>query len=284
MLPSSFNSILAAAVDGGYGVLALNVFDNLTLQTAVDVAEDLRSPLIIQTSVKTVRALGAGRLSAMFTAATSDTTVPVVLHLDHCPDREVVSLCIAHGWHSVLFDASHLPLAEATEQTAAVVTEAHAGGVAVEGEIEGIQGVEDGIGSDLSPDLYPIARVVEFIEYTGVDCFAPAIGNAHGQYKNVPTLDTPRVRALYEATRIPMALHGGSGLTKEQFTELIAAGCPKVNISTALKRAFVEGNRSFLRDHTGKVEPLDLISHVREHVADCVRDHVTMFGSAGKTL
>ncbi len=273
--------LLAPAIEGGYGVLALNVFDDLTLRTAIETAEEERAPIIIQTSVKTVKAIGAKELSQMFARTASDATIPVSLHLDHCPDPAVASECIANGWNSVLFDASHLPLEEATRQTSAVVVEAHANGVHVEGEVEGIQGVEDGVGSDAAPTVYPDDVIVDFMETTKVDCFAPAIGNAHGLYKAAPKLDVERVRRLFARTEVPMALHGGSGLTTAQFHELITAGCAKVNISTALKRTFLSSHREYLGDHSDSAEPLALLAHVRGRVADCVRSHIQLFAGAG---
>ncbi|CAA0100143.1 D-tagatose-1,6-bisphosphate aldolase subunit GatY [Mycolicibacterium vanbaalenii] len=280
MANNVFNSIVGTALADGYGVLGLNVFDELTLRTAVEAAESQGASLIVQTSVKTVKAIGAKRLSDQFKLATSLSLTPVALHLDHCPDRAVISECIREGWDSVLFDASSLPLHIATAQTKEVVEEAHAQGVNVEGEIEGIQGVEDGIGSDDVPLLYPIETVIDFIETTRIDCFAPAIGNAHGLYKQVPQLDVQRVRDIVAATNIPMALHGGSGLSSEQFSELIAAGCAKVNISTALKKTYIEGFRSYLTEHTSASEPLTVIEHVRQNVRRIVVDYIHEFGSS----
>lgn len=280
MANNVFNSIVGTALADGYGVLGLNVFDELTLRTAVEAAESQGASLIVQTSVKTVKAIGAKRLSDQFKLATSLSLTPVALHLDHCPDRAVISECIREGWDSVLFDASSLPLHIATTQTKEVVEEAHAQGVNVEGEIEGIQGVEDGIGSDDVPLLYPIETVIDFIETTRIDCFAPAIGNAHGLYKQVPQLDVQRVRDIVAATNIPMALHGGSGLSSEQFSELIAAGCAKVNISTALKKTYIEGFRSYLTEHTSASEPLTVIEHVRQNVRRIVVDYIHEFGSS----
>ena len=113
------------------------------------------------------------------TAARFD--VPVALHLDHCPDRAVISACLAAGWNSVLFDAHELSVEENERQCIEVVAEARAAGADVEGEIEGIRGVEDGIGSDDEGPIQTLEVAVGFIERTGVDIFAPAIGNAHGQ-------------------------------------------------------------------------------------------------------
>jgi len=116
-----FNEIVSAALAGHYGVLGLNVFDELTLRTAVEAAEAEKAPIIIQTSVKTVKSIGARRLSDHFKLVSSASGSPVSLHLDHCPDRGVISECIREGWDSVLFDASHLSLGEATAQTKEVV-------------------------------------------------------------------------------------------------------------------------------------------------------------------
>ena len=152
----------------------------------------------------------------------------------------------------MLFDAHELDVAENLRQTTEVVAEARRHGAHVEGEIEGIQGVEDGIGSDDAPVIQTLEVAVDFITRTGVDCFAPAIGNAHGQYKATPTLDHQRVSDLVEATGVPMALHGGTGLSDEQFTDLIARGCAKVNISTALKEAYMKSSLEFLRERRGE--------------------------------
>ena len=200
--------------------------------------------MIVQTSVKTVRSIGIEVLWACGTAMTADISVPVALHLDHCPDREVISGCLAAGWDSVLFDAHELPVEENERQCIEVVAEARRSGADVEGEIEGIRGVEDGIGSDDEGPVQTLAVAVGFIEATGVDIFAPAIGNAHGLYKARPVLDHQRITDLVHATGIPMALHGGTGLCAEQFSDLIARGCAKVNVSTALKIAYMEANRA----------------------------------------
>ena len=152
----------------------------------------------------------------------------------------------------MLFDAHELDVAENLRQTTEVVAEARSYGAHVEGEIEGIQGVEDGIGSDGASVQQSLEVAVDFIKRTGVDCFAPAIGNAHGQYTAAPVLDHQRVTDLVEATGVPMALHGGTGLSPEQFKDLIARGCAKVNISTALKETYMKSSLEFL--HGGREE------------------------------
>jgi fructose-bisphosphate aldolase class II len=125
---------------------------------------------------------------------------------------------------------------------------------------------------------------VDFIKCTGVDCFAPAIGNAHGQYTSAPVLDHQRVSDLVEATGIPMALHGGTGLSKEQFQDLIARGCAKINISTALKEAYMKSGLEFLRgvEEKGKWDPPSLFRHQAAAVTQMVREHMRVFGSSGR--
>ena len=130
--------------------------------------------------------------------------------------------------------------------------------------------------------MVPVERCVEFIEATGIDCFAPAIGTAHGLYKSSPELKPERVSELVELHPIPMVLHGGTGLTKAQFTDLITRGCAKVNISTALKIAFVDAHREYLKTNPGKHDPPAMLSHVRAAVKQMAEYHIGMFGSAGR--
>jgi fructose-bisphosphate aldolase class II len=243
-----------------------------------------RSPVILQTSVKTVRAYGREQLFGIFSALVKDVPVPVALHLDHCPSRDVISDCLAGGWNSVLFDAHELDVAENLRQTQEVVKEAAGRGAHVEGEIEGIQGVEDDLGSDEASAQQSLEVAVDFIQRTGVHCFAPAIGNAHGQYTSPPVLDHQRVTDLVEATGVPMALHGGTGLSADQFRDLISRGCAKVNISTGLKESYMKASLAFLRgaEEKGKWDPPSLFNAQRAAVVGTAREHLQLFGSSGR--
>lgn len=165
--------ILSGPFDERYGVPAINVFNDLTLEAVLAAAVENASPLIVQTSVKTVKSMGSDVLYALWTAMTAGIEVPVSLHLDHCPEREVITECLRRGWNSVLFDASRLPVEENMRQTVEVVAEARAYGAAVEGEIESITGVEDGVGSDTAARQQDLAVALEFLRTTGVDVFAP---------------------------------------------------------------------------------------------------------------
>jgi tagatose 1,6-diphosphate aldolase GatY/KbaY len=274
--------ILDRAFAERYGVAAINVVDDLSLEAVLAAATELRAPLIVQTSVKTVKSLGAKPFYAMWRARADDVPVPVTLHLDHCPDREWISTCLRTGWNSVLFDGSELDVEENTRQTIEVVAEADGYGAQVEGEIESVLGVEDGVGSDEAGDVHPVDVSNKFIEDTGIYSFAPAIGTAHGLYKAEPKLTPERVTEIVNVHPIPQVLHGGTGLTEAQFSDLIARGCAKVNISTALKIAFVDAHREFLDANPAKKDPPAMLKHVRTAVKEMAERHIRMFGSAGR--
>ncbi|MBV9095956.1 MAG: class II fructose-bisphosphate aldolase [Streptosporangiaceae bacterium] len=276
--------IVDRAFSERYGVAAINIVNDLTLEAVLATAVEQRSPVIIQTSVKTVRSIGVELLFAMWRELTAGIEVPVSLHLDHCPDRAVITSCLRKGWNSVLFDASRLPVEENQRQTIEVVAEAGSYGANVEGEIESITGVEDDVGSDEEAERQSLPVAIEFIRATGIDVFAPAIGNAHGVYHGEPKLDAQRVSDIVAAQPIPIALHGGTGMTDAQFTDLIGRGCAKVNISTALKVTYMQANLAFLRgaEERNSWDPPSLFSSVRDAVKDMAADHMRRFGSVGR--
>ena len=280
----SLKEIVDRAFAERYGVAAINVVNDLSMEAVLAAAVEQRSPVIVQTSVKTVRTVGLDLLFAMWRELTVGIEAPVSLHLDHCPDREVLSDCLRKGWNSVLFDGSRLPVAENQRQTVEVVAEARSYGAHVEGEIEAITGVEDDIGSDEVAQQQSLPVALEYIRTTGVDVFAPAIGNAHGVYHAEPHLDAQRVSDIVAAQPIPIALHGGTGMTDAQFTDLIARGCAKVNISTALKVTYMKANLAFLRgaEERGTWDPPSLFASVRTAVLDMAADHMRRFGSIGR--
>jgi fructose-bisphosphate aldolase class II len=152
----------------------------------------------------------------------------------------------------------------------------------VEGELVAVGGVEDGIGSDKEGDLLPIEKEIEFIRATGIYCYAPPIGTAHGFYKAAPTIRYDRMQQLVEATQMPMVLHGGSGLTNDVFKRLISLGAAKVNISTDLKKTFADGFRNYLEQRPTEYNPLKLIGAVRGDVEKMAQTYFKIFGSEGK--
>jgi fructose-bisphosphate aldolase class II len=278
----SLPEIMGPAFEGRYGVAAFNAVDDITMDGLIKGAEESRSPLIVQISVKTVQFWGADVVKDMFTDMARRVAVPVTLHLDHCPDPAVARSCLELGWNSVLFDGSGLSYEENFQNTVAIVKLANQTGASVEGEVVAVAGVEDGVGSDEEGELLPIEKEIEFIRETGIYCYAPPIGTAHGFYKAEPAIRYDRMAQLVEATQMPMVLHGGSGLTNEVFQRLIALGAAKVNISTDLKKTYADGFRTYLEAKPTEYNPLKLIGAVRGDVKKMAQGYFKIFGSEGK--
>ncbi len=274
--------ILKDAFARRYGVGAFNIVNDLTMDAVLTAAAETRSPVIVQVSVKTVKVMGARLIRLMFEEMASRVPIPATLHLDHCPDRKVIEECVAAGWNSVLFDASKLTYEDNLAQTKEVVKLAHRSGVAVEGELEAVKGVEDGVGSEEGGGVVALDKAVAFIRETGIDCFAPAIGTAHGVYKGVPKINFQRVAEIVAAEPIPLVVHGGTGLSEETFRELIRLGAPKVNISTQLKITLADGFREYLAEKPREYDPLKLLGAVKQKLVGQVREFLRIFGSEGK--
>jgi fructose-bisphosphate aldolase class II len=278
----SLPEIMDPAFNQRYGVAAFNAVDDITMDGLIRAAEAARSPLIIQISVKTVHFWGVEVVKDMFTNMAGRVSVPVTLHLDHCPDPGVAETCLKAGWNSVLFDGSGLSYDENFENTLDIVKMAENTGASVEGELVAVGGVEDGVGSEQEGELLPIEKEIEFIKETGIYCYAPPIGTAHGFYKAAPTIRYERIKDLVEATQMPMVLHGGSGLSDDVFARLISLGAAKVNISTDLKKTFADGFRTYLEEKPTEYNPLKLIGAVRDDVTNMARHYFKIFGSEGK--
>lgn len=278
--------LVTAARGRGYAVPAINIVDPLTIKAVVEAADAVGSPVILQTSVKTVKSAGPGVLHFAAKDAAEKASVGVSLHLDHCPDREVITLAIRHGWSSVLFDASDRDLEQARRETAEVVAEAHAAGVTVESEIENIVGVEDGVGSDEARHAYTVEQLVEVALETGTDLMAPQLGTAHGMYTAQPVLLPQRVREIAALCDLPVVLHGGTGLSNAEFDEFIDAGVTKINISTALKRAYMKSALDYLKEceQTNKWEPVKLFDPMIAASKQLFIGFADIFHSTGKDV
>ena len=276
--------LVTAARGQGYAVPAINIVDPLTIKAVVEAADSIGSPVILQTSVKTVKSAGAGLLHYAAREAADAASVGVSLHLDHCPDREVITLAIKQGWSSVLFDASDRDLDQARKETAEVCQEAHAAGASVESEIENIIGVEDGVGSDTEQHSYTVEQLVEVARETGTDLLAPQLGTAHGMYAAQPVLLPERVRQIRALSDIPVVLHGGTGLSNAQFDEFIDAGVTKINISTALKQAYMKSALEYLKqcEATNKWEPTKLFDPMIAASKALLIEFAGIFHSAGR--
>jgi fructose-bisphosphate aldolase class II len=278
----SLKEILQPAFKARYGVGAFNIVNDLTMAAVLDAAAESKSPVIIQVSVKTVKMWGAKLLQQMFAAMASHRLIPATLHLDHCPDVELIKTCLEAGWNSALFDASSLSYQDNLRLCKDLVAFAKKRDAGVEGELEAVRGIEDEVGSDLEGELVPVERCVEFIEATGIDCFAPAIGTAHGLYKTEPKINFDRVEAIVERCPTPIVLHGGTGLSSATFQRLIAAGCAKVNISTMLKITFADSFRNYLEAKPKEYDPMKLQKAVHSELVKMATGFMETFGSAGK--
>ena len=194
------------------------------------------SPAIIQVSARLVKKHGAPTIKAWYNAALYITGASCFLHLDHCDDEDLIGACIDAGWDMVMFDGSHLPIEENCARTARVVQMAHSAGVAVEGEIGLVGGEEDGNKTEAN-----IARsddIVKLSTQTGIDCIAVGFGNLHGDYQGTTHLRWDVYEGAHSLSRLPLVLHGGSGLSDFEFCRAIRAGTAKINISTELKKAY----------------------------------------------
>ena len=274
--------LLSDAFARRYGVAAINIVDDVTMSGILAAAEEAQSPIIVEVSVKTVHFWSAKQLQIMFQERASQVSIPTTLHLDHCPDRKVIAECLAAGWNSVLFDGSKLELKENLRQTQEVVAEARRYGAAVEGEIETIKGVEDGVGDDYGSAVVPLDMALDFIRRTGIDSLAAGIGTAHGLYKGEPKINYERVSEIVAAEPLPLVLHGGTGLTEPVFRELISRGEAKVNISTQLKMVMADAYRTYLEQKPDEYDALKLLGHVRHQVKEMTLELVRIFGSGGK--
>lgn len=277
-------SVARSARSDGYAVPAVNVFDEISMRAVIAAAEQTRAPLIVQISTKTVRTAGCAFITDLFRALARDATVPIALHLDHCPDRAVIDEVVAAGWSSVLFDASDRGFDDAVRETGEVVEQAHAAGVDVESEIENILGVEDGVGSDDARHSYSVEQLAEVGARTDSDLLAPQLGTSHGLYKAHPVLLPERAAALAALTDRPIVLHGGTGLTERDFRSFIEAGVSKINISTAVKHAYMQASLEHLEQarERDSWDPPKLFAAVSTAVTHVIAEHVSWFGADGK--
>jgi fructose-bisphosphate aldolase class II len=274
--------ILRDAFQRRYGVGAFNIVNDLTMRAVLAAAAETQSPVIVQVSVKTVKQMGAKLIQLMFGEMARRLHVPATLHLDHCSDRGVIEDCIQAGWKSVLFDASLLPYEENLAQTTEVVARAHLCGVAVEGELEAVKGVEDDFGSDGEVPVVPLDQAVAFMSATGIDSFAPAIGTAHGLYTREPKINFERVSEIVAALPLPLVVHGGTGLSGPVIQELIRRGAVKINLSTQLKITFTNSLRDVFNRQVEEHEPLKLLGAVEKNVQAMAANFMGVIGSEGK--
>ncbi len=278
----SMKPMLAVARQAGYAVGAFNAVDYLSCKAVIEAAETLDAPVIIQTSVKTVKFWGHSAIVSWMKNLAEDSPVPIALHLDHCKDIDFIQECIDAGWTSVMIDASSLPYEDNLALSAEVVRRASEKGIGVEAELGEIGGVEeDIIVAEEDAHLADPDKAIAFCEKVSLAVFAPAIGTAHGVYKGKPKIAFDRLEKISSATPTPLALHGGTGLTDDVFKRCIELGCAKVNISTELKHVFID---SFVNDHqkNNVFEPLKPLGAQLDVIREAMSAHIVRFGGEGR--
>lgn len=278
MAVANMSQMLKAARKGGYAIGAFNILDYNSMKAVIDAASDLAEPVIVQTSVKTIQHWGYPAIISWYRELAGTATVPVAIHLDHCKDLGVIQQCIDHGWTSVMIDASSLPFDENIGLTRMVVELARIRGVTVEAELGEIGGVEDDLVVDEEhAHLADPQKAIEFLQRVEVDCFAPAIGTAHGVYKGEPKISFETLETIGAASPIPLALHGGTGLSDEVFRRCISLGCAKVNISTQLKYAHLDGFTGYHQAHPGEYNPLKALEAQYRELKEAVTENIHLF-------
>jgi ketose-bisphosphate aldolase len=275
--------MLIKAREGKYAVGAFNILDYNSMKVVVETAQELQSPVIVQTSEKTVRFWGFNPIISWIRELTQNNTIPVAIHLDHCKDLSFIQSCIDAGWSSVMIDASSKPFEENLALSQRVVEMARPHGVSVEAELGEIGGIEDDISVDEEDaHLADTKKARIFLEKVQVDCFAPAIGTAHGIYKGVPKIAFKRLEEISQLSDTPLALHGGTGLSEEVFKKCIKLGCAKINISTQLKYAFIDGFLSYHKSNPTEYNPLTILQAQYNALKQAVEENILLFGSNQK--
>lgn len=276
--------MLKQAKNAKYGIAAFNAIDYNSVRAVVDGAQELNAPIIVQLSVKTIKLWGYKPIASWVYSLADSVDVPVAMHLDHCKDLDVIKHCIDAGWTSVMFDGSSLPFEENVRQTKQAYDIAQSAGVGLEAEIGAIGGTEDDkfVAAD-EAILAVVDECIEFCrEFPELAVFAPAIGTAHGVYVGEPKIAYNRLEEITSAVDTPIALHGGTGLTEEQFRRCIGSGCAKVNISTMHKGQFIKGFVDLKKEKPALSEPIPFIESQYEAMKVGVKQMIEMFGSQNR--
>ena len=274
----NLSKVLKDAQKGNYAVGLFNTIDLDMLEAVISAAEETRSPVIVGTAEVL---LPYGELSLILPSIiekAKNATVPVVVHFDHGLTFERTMEALKLGVSSIMFDASTGSFEENIAQTAEMVKIAHSLGATVEGEIGHVGQASNGDGND--EDCYTTPQeAVDFINKTGVDALAIAIGTAHGVYKSKPRLDLERLKEIRQATDTPLVLHGGSGLSDEDFKNVVKNGIAKVNIFTDLCLAGMSALNEALENN---LDYLNTRSLKVEKIKQAVIRKINLFGSNGK--
>ena len=275
--------LLQKAVRERYVVGAFNFFGLENVQGIVKGAANKKSPVIAMITAAALPHIGEKTVVGMVRGMADDYGATVALHLDHSTDYDLCRRCIDNGFTSVMIDGSSKEFNENVDITARVVEYAASTGCSVEAELGHVGGREDNITVDEQRALFTRPEdVVKFVNSTGIDALAVAVGNAHGFYKSTPKLDFERIAAIRAASPIPLVLHGGTGIPDDDLRKAAALGINKINVGTELKvHGFLDVMKKECASYTGD-DPRKITICIREACAAIVEEKITVFGCAGK--
>jgi tagatose 1,6-diphosphate aldolase GatY/KbaY len=286
----SARDMLVEATKKKYAIGAFNVTNLIQMEAVIEAHIDRKAPLILQTSVTPSNFLGPEVFVAIYRTLAASAPIPISLNLDHCPDPAYCIACADAGYTSVMIDASRETFITNVSKTKTVVDHCHAKGeITVEGELGLVLGVEDQIVvTDEEAQLCDPNQALEFIEQTGVDLLAPAIGTAHGVYKTAtPKVDFDRfgkIASLINASQVrtPLVVHGGTGLPPSYVARLIELGGAKFNVSTDLKRTLIDTLYNYLSKYREEYNPGRVDVAVKDAIRAKVWEWIDMLGSQDK--
>ena len=276
MSRATVKDILIHAAENRYGVAAINTLNYETIRYAIEAAERERVPIIVQFYPGFDKHIPLRYVSHMANDLAGRASVPVAVHLDHSAGYDIAVGGIRDGFGSVMVDGSALPFEENIALTAAVVKTARVFGVDVEAEL-GHVGSGESLDDITNADRYTkVEEAVEFVERTGCDFLAIAVGNAHGPYVAVPNLDFDRIRAIRRKLSIPLVLHGCSDIPPEQLREAVNLGMSKFNIATEYFRAMYAGMESLMASGGMKGNAAAVMMGLREPMVEFVAEKIRL--------
>jgi ketose-bisphosphate aldolase len=280
---ASLKELLTKARAGNYAVPAFDCTEDLLIRPILDACEEARSPVILMALEHDLGGRGFDFIASIVKGVAPAYSIPIVLHLDHATDIDMIEKAIAFGFTSVMFDGSALPFAQNAERSRRVAAYAHERGVDVEAELGKVAG-KDLDGGDAGASLLTEpGEVLEFIRITGVDALAVSIGTSHGVYASAPNLDIERMREIDAASSVPLVLHGGSGTPTEQIRAAIRNGIAKVNLYSDIRAALLRGLRAAVEAEKRSDPPPDQIFRpAKEAIMAAVAEKVRMLMSDGK--
>ena len=276
----STREMLKKAEEGGYAVPAFNIHNLETLQVVIETAAELRSPVILAGTPSTIKYAGGEYIVAMAEVAAKEYDIPIAIHLDHFEDIDAIKHYVDIGFKSTMIDASHENYENNIRIVKEVVDYAHKFDATVEAELGRLGGQEDDLVVDEKDTMYTNPeQAKDFVEKTGIDSLAVAIGTAHGLYKGKAKLDFDRLKEIREKVDIPLVLHGASDVPDELVKKAISLGICKVNVATDLKIPFSDAVKKYFIENPTANDPRKYMTPGKEAMKAIVKHKIMVCGS-----